>query len=220
MSSFSVEDRNKVKRISNKGDYSKETINAIIDEGLFCHLGIIHDGRPVVIPTIHARMGENLVFHGSNASRLIKASKENDMCVTITLLDGLVMARSLFNSSMNYRSVVLFGKGEIIEDHDERMDAFKAITDHIAPGRWDDARQPNETELKQTAVLKMPMDSASAKVSAGPPEDEDEDYDLNYWAGVIPITQVYGSPENDPLLKEWINVPEYLKDYSREASGL
>jgi len=220
MSSFSVEDRNKVKRISNKGDYSKETINAIIDEGLFCHLGIIHDGRPVVIPTIHARMGENLVFHGSNASRLIKASKENDMCVTITLLDGLVMARSLFNSSMNYRSVVLFGKGEIIEDHDERMDAFKAITDHIAPGRWDDARQPNETELKHTAVLKMPMDSASAKVSAGPPEDEDEDYDLNYWAGVIPITQVYGSPEKDPLLKEWINVPEYLKDYSREASGL
>lgn len=220
MSSFSVEDRNKVKRISNKGDYSKETINAIIDEGLFCHLGIIHDGRPVVIPTIHARMGDNLVFHGSNASRLIKASKENDMCVTITLLDGLVMARSLFNSSMNYRSVVLFGKGEIIEDHDERMDAFKAITDHIAPGRWDDARQPNETELKQTAVLKMPMDSASAKVSAGPPEDEDEDYDLNYWAGVIPITQVYGSPEKDPLLKEWINVPEYLKDYSREASGL
>lgn len=215
MNSYPVIKENKVKRISELADYSKKSINAIIDEALFCHLGIIHDGKPVVIPTIHARMGDHMVFHGSSASRLIKTSMDNEMCVTITLLDGLVMARSLFNSSMNYRSVVLFGKGEIVADHDERMDAFKAITDHIAPGRWDDARQPNEAELKQTAVLKMAIDSASAKVSAGPPEDEDEDYDLNYWAGVIPITQIYGEPEDDPQLNDGIDLPVYLKNYTR-----
>ncbi len=215
MKSYKITNRNKVKRISNKADYRKETIHAIIDEALFCHLGIIHDGKPVVIPTIHARMGDHIVFHGSNASRLLKISNNNEICVTITLLDGLVMARSLFNSSMNYRSAVIFGKGEIIKDHDERMAAFKSITDHIAPGRWDDARQPNNSELKQTSVVKMPIDEASAKISVGPPDDEDEDYALDYWAGVIPINQTYGEPESDPILQESITIPDYLKNYCR-----
>ena len=215
MKRYPISNRNRVKRISNNSDYSKETVHAIIDEALFCHLGIIHDGKPVVIPTIHARMGDQIVFHGSNASRLLKISNNNEICVTITLLDGLVMARSLFNSSMNYRSAVIFGKGEIIKDHDERMAAFKSITDHIAPGRWDDARQPNNSELKQTSVVRMPIDEASAKISVGPPDDEDEDYDLDYWAGVIPINQTYGEPESDPILQEGITIPDYLKNYCR-----
>jgi hypothetical protein len=215
MKTYPISNRNRVKRISNNSDYSKETVHAIIDEALFCHLGIIHDGKPVVIPTIHARMGDQIVFHGSNASRLLKISNNNEICVTITLLDGLVMARSLFNSSMNYRSAVIFGKGEIIKDHDERMAAFKSITDHIAPGRWDDARQPNNSELKQTSVVRMPIDEASAKISMGPPDDEDEDYALDYWAGVIPINQTYGEPESDPILQEGITIPDYLKYYCR-----
>jgi nitroimidazol reductase NimA-like FMN-containing flavoprotein (pyridoxamine 5'-phosphate oxidase superfamily) len=215
MKTYPISNRNRVKRISNKSDYSKETVHAIIDEALFCHLGIIHDGKPVVIPTIHARMGDHIVFHGSNASRLLKISNNNEICVTITLLDGLVMARSLFNSSMNYRSAVIFGKGEIIKDHNERMAAFKSITDHIAPGRWDDARQPNNSELKQTSVVRMPIDEASAKISVGPPDDEDEDYALDYWAGVIPINQTYGEPESDPILQEGITIPIYLKNYCR-----
>ena len=215
MKTYPISNRNRVKRISNKSDYSKETVHAIIDEALFCHLGIIHDGKPVVIPTIHARMGNHIVFHGSNASRLLKISNNNEICVTITLLDGLVMARSLFNSSMNYRSAVIFGKGEIIKDHNERMAAFKSITDHIAPGRWDDARQPNNSELKQTSVVRMPIDEASAKISMGPPDDEDEDYALDYWAGVIPINQTYGEPESDPILQEGITIPDYLKNYCR-----
>ena len=215
MKTYPISNRNRVKRISNNSDYSKETVHAIIDEALFCHLGIIHDGKPVVIPTIHARMGDHIVFHGSNASRLLKISNNNEICVTITLLDGLVMARSLFNSSMNYRSAVIFGKGEIIKDHNERMAAFKSITDHIAPGRWDDARQPNNSELKQTSVVRMPIDEASAKISVGPPDDEDEDYALDYWAGVIPINQTYGEPESDPILQEGITIPIYLKNYCR-----
>ena len=215
MKTYPISNRNKIKRISNNSDYSKETVHAIIDEALFCHLGIIHDGKPVVIPTIHARMGNHIVFHGSNASRLLKISNNNEICVTITLLDGLVMARSLFNSSMNYRSAVIFGKGEIIKDHNERMAAFKSITDHIAPGRWDDARQPTNSELKQTSVVRMPIDEASAKISVGPPDDEDEDYALDYWAGVIPINQTYGEPESDPILQEGITIPDYLKNYCR-----
>ena len=215
MKTYPISNRNKVKRISNNSDYSKQTVHAIIDEALFCHLGIIHDGKPVVIPTIHARMGDHIVFHGSNASRLLKISNNNEICVTITLLDGLVMARSLFNSSMNYRSAVIFGKGEIIKDHNERMAAFKSITDHIAPGRWDDARQPTNSELKQTSVVRMPIDEASAKISVGPPDDEDEDYALDYWAGVIPINQTYGEPESDPILQEGITIPDYLKNYCR-----
>ncbi len=215
MKEYSITNNNKVKRISKKADYSKETIRAIIDEALFCHIGIIHDGKPVVIPTIHARMGNDLIFHGSNVSRLIKSSHNNDMCVTITLIDGLVLARSHFHSSMNYRSVVLFGQGEIITDKKERMDAFEAITEHIAPGRWNDARQPNETELKQTAVLKMPIEDASAKISSKFPEDDEEDYELDVWAGIIPISQTFGEPKNDLQLNDGIECPDYLKNYTR-----
>ncbi len=215
MNTYPDNGQNKVKRISEKADYSKETIHAIIDEALYCNIGIIQDGHPFVIPTIHARMGDSLVFHGSNASRLIKTSINNDICVTITLLDGLVLARSHFHSSMNYRSVVLFGKGEILTDHQERLAAFEAIINHLTPGRWDDARQPNEIELKQTAIIKMNINAASAKISSKTAKDDEEDYDLNYWAGVIPITQAYENPVDDSRLKKGINLPGYLKNYSR-----
>ncbi len=215
MNQYSINSINKVKRISEKADYSKKTIHAIIDEALFCHIGIIHNDKPIVIPTIHARMDDQLIFHGANASRLIRTSDQCNICVTITLLDGLVIARSHFHHSMNYRSVVLFGKAEIISDDLERMDAFKAITEHVSPGRWNDARKPNEIELKQTAVLKMPIDNASAKISEKFPSDEDDDYALDYWAGIIPVNQSYGEPENDPELKDGIELPEYLKGYTR-----
>jgi len=216
MNQYSINSINKVKRISKKADYSKKTIHQIIDEALFCHIGIIHNDKPIVIPTIHARMDDQLIFHGANASRLIRTSDQSNICVTITLLDGLVMARSHFHHSMNYRSVVLFGKAEIISDELERMNAFKAITEHIAPGRWNDARKPNEIELKQTAVLKMPIDNASAKIGSKFPIDEDDDYALDYWAGIIPVNQSYGEPENDPDLKDGIELPEYLKNYTRD----
>ncbi len=215
MNSYPITKNSKIKRIAEKATYDTETIHQIIDEALFCHIGIIHNDRPVVIPTIHARMNDHLMFHGSNASRLIKTSDQNDICVTITLLDGLVIGRSHFHHSMNYRSVVLFGKGEIIKDHEERMDAFHAISHHFAPGRWNDARKPNESELKQKAILKMKIDSASAKISNKFSTDEDEDYKLNYWAGIIPVNQTYGMPENDPHLKEGIILPEYLKNFKR-----
>ncbi len=215
MNDYPISNRSKVKRISEKADYSKETIHGIIDEALYCNIGIIQNGKPFVIPTIHARMGNSLVFHGSNASRLIKTAKNNDICVTITLLDGLVLARSHFHSSMNYRSVVLFGKGEVITDKQERLSAFQAIIEHITPGRWNDARKPNEIELKQTAIIKMNIDAASAKISSKTPKDDDEDYNLNYWAGVIPITRTYGEATDDPLLNKEIQLPEYLKNYSR-----
>ncbi|MFQ6677852.1 MAG: pyridoxamine 5'-phosphate oxidase family protein [Fidelibacterota bacterium] len=215
MNDYPISNRSKVKRVSEKADYSKETIHSIIDEALYCNIGIIQNGKPFVIPTIHARMGDDVVFHGSNASRLIKSSKNNNICVTITLLDGLVLARSHFHSSMNYRSVVLFGKGEIITDHQERWAAFEAIVNHLSPGRWNDARKPNKVELKQTAIMKMTIDEASAKISSKTPVDEDEDYYLNYWAGVIPITQTYGNAVDDSRLKEGVNLPEYLKNYHR-----
>jgi len=215
MNSYPVNKHNKIRRISERSDYSKKTIHSIIDEALYCNIGIIQNSKPFVIPTIHARIDEKLVFHGSNASRLIKTSNTNDICVTITLLDGVVLARSQFHSSMNYRSVMLFGRGEIIMDEEERLEAFRAISDHIAPGRWMDSRKPNEAELKQTAVIKMTIDSASAKIRAKNPEDDEEDYLLDYWAGVIPISQTYGNPEADPLLNKEINLPGYLKNYNR-----
>mgnify|MGYP000374312411 CR=1 FL=1 len=216
MNSYPIAQENKVKRIAEKAAYDKETIHQIIDEALFCHIGIIHDGKPVVIPTIHARTGDHLIFHGSKASRLIKSSDQNDICITITLLDGLVIGRSHFHHSMNYRSVVLFGKADIISDEQERIAAFHALSNHIAPGRWNDARKPNESELKQTAVLKMKIDSASAKISNKFPTDEEEDYELSYWAGIIPINQSFGEPKDDPQLKKGIEVPEYLKNYCRD----
>jgi uncharacterized protein len=178
----------RVKREPQRGVYERETIDAILDEALVCHLGFAIDGQPYVIPTLHARVGDRLYVHGSAASRMLRhAAADARICVTVTLLDGLVLARSVFNHSIDYRSVVVLGTPTLVEDVAEKREALHAFTEHIAPGRWDEARQPTDKELKATWILSIPLDEASAKVRTGPPEDEPEDRDLPVWAGVVPI---------------------------------
>lgn len=206
-----------MRRKAERGAYDDATVNAILDEALFCHVGYVHsDGYPVVIPTIHARVDDTLYLHGSPASRMLRTLKDGvEVCVTVTLLDGLVLARSVFNSSMNYRSVIVFGRARAVEDRDEKMTAFEAITEHIARGRWTDARHPNEAEFKGTAVVAVPIGEASAKVRTGTVGDEEEDYSLGVWAGVIPVAVAFGEPEDDPRLADGIDAPGYASDYSR-----
>jgi nitroimidazol reductase NimA-like FMN-containing flavoprotein (pyridoxamine 5'-phosphate oxidase superfamily) len=183
-----VPDNLRVKREPQRGVYDRETIDAILDEALVCHLGFAVDGQPYVIPTLHARVGDRLYVHGSAASRMLRhAASDVRICVTVTLLDGLVLARSVFNHSIDYRSVVVLGTPTLVEDVDEKREALRAFTEHVAPGRWEEARQPTDQELKATWILSVPLDEASAKIRTGPPEDEPEDMDLPVWAGVVPI---------------------------------
>jgi hypothetical protein len=178
----------RVKREPQRGVYDRETIDAILDEALVCHLGFAVEGQPYVIPTLHARVGDLLYVHGSAASRMLRhAASDVRICVTVTLLDGLVLARSVFNHSIDYRSVVVLGTPTLVDDVDEKREALRAFTEHVAPGRWEEARQPTDQELKATWILSVPLDEASAKVRTGPPEDEPEDMDLPVWAGVVPI---------------------------------
>jgi nitroimidazol reductase NimA-like FMN-containing flavoprotein (pyridoxamine 5'-phosphate oxidase superfamily) len=180
-------DHLRVRREPHRGRYDRETIDAILDEALYCHLGFAVDGHPYVIPTLHARVDDTLYVHGSSASRMLRhASAGFRVCATITLLDGLVLAKSVFNHSINYRSVVVLGEATLV-DGDEKIEALRAFTEHVAPGRWDEARQPTPQELKATWILSLPLDESSAKVRAGPPEDEPEDEDLPVWAGVVDV---------------------------------
>ena len=182
-----VPERLRVKREPQRALYDRETIAAILDEALICHLGFEVDGQPYVIPTLHARVGDVLYVHGSAASRMLRhAAAGAPVCVTVTLFDGLVLARSVFNHSVNYRSAIVFGTATLVEG-DEKLTALRALTEQLAPGRWDEARQPTDTELKATWILSLPLDEASAKVRTGPPEDEPEDLDLPVWAGVVPV---------------------------------
>jgi nitroimidazol reductase NimA-like FMN-containing flavoprotein (pyridoxamine 5'-phosphate oxidase superfamily) len=179
--------RIRVKREPHRGRYDRKTIDAILDEALLCHLGFEVDGQPYVIPTLHARIGDKVYVHGSAASRMLRQLAEGvRVCVTVTLFDGLVLARSVFNHSVNYRSVVLLGTATLV-DGDEKVDALHALTEQLAPGRWEEARQPTAQELKATWILALPIDEASAKVRSGPPEDEPEDEHLPVWAGVVPV---------------------------------
>lgn len=203
--------KSKVKRKPERGFYDDKTINKIIDEALYCHVSFIQDDQPFIIPTIHARIDDQLILHGAKASRLLKQiSAGNEIAIAVTILDGLVLARSVFHHSMNYRSVIIFGKGVEITDDKQKMKALKAITDHILPGRWNDARKPNEKELKATSVISVKINEASAKIRTGPPKDEEEDYSLPVWAGVIPLTQKPSKPVDDPILKKGITIPEYI----------
>jgi len=203
--------RSKVNRIPARGYYDKETINKIIDEALYCHVSFVHNNQPYIIPTIHARKNDGILFHGAKGSRMLKHIAEgNEVCIAITIIDGLVLARSVFHHSMNYRSVVLFGKGRLIENKVEKLEALRTITEHLIPGRWEDARKPNEKELNATTVVSINIDEASAKIRTGPPIDDEEDYKLSVWAGMIPISQKFDSPENDPRLKEDIPLPDYI----------
>jgi uncharacterized protein len=210
-----VPNRRQVRRHPERGAYDRDTINAILDEALFCHLAYVVDGEPEVIPTIHARHGETLYVHGSTASRSLKAIDGQRVCVVVTLLDGLVMARSVFNHSMNYRSVIAYGEGRLVTDPEEKWEAQRVLVEHVARGRSEDARMPNELELKQTAIVAIPVDEASAKVRTGPPKDDPDDLGLNVWAGLIPMRLTPGDPEPTPDLREPVPVPPYLRNYRR-----
>lgn len=207
-------DRTTVRRMPKRGVYDRPTIEAILDEALICHVGFVADGQPVVIPTIHARLGETLYFHGSAASRMLRTLKDGvPVCVTATILDGLVLARSAFNHSMNYRSVVVFGSAREVTDADEKSRALEAVVEHVVAGRSRDVRSPNEKELKATLVLALPIDEASAKIRTGPPVDDEADYAMQTWAGVLPLALTPGAPVPDERVIA--EVPEYVRGYGR-----
>ncbi len=208
--------RTTLKRLPKRGSHDREVINQILDEGFICHVGFVLDGPPVVIPTGYARVDNQLIIHGSQASRMLRnVGKGIDVCVTVTLIDGLVLARSAFHHSMNYRSVVVFGNASVIDDREEKIAALTALSEHIIRGRWKEVREPNEAELQQTTVLTMPIDEASAKIRTGPPLDDEEDYALPIWAGVLPLQLSIGEPLPDPRLPENMDVPECVRNYSR-----
>jgi uncharacterized protein len=209
-------ERTRVKRLPDRGHYDRETIYAILDEAFICHVGYVVDGQPYVIPTGFARIGDDLYIHGSSASRMLRnLSQGVDVCVTVTLIDGLVLARSAFHHSINFRSVVVLGKAELVEDAEEKNNALEAFTEHVVPGRWAEVRWPSELELKATSVLKLPIDEASAKIRTGDPKDDEEDYAMDVWAGVLPLSIEPGDPAPDTLLKDGIPVPAYVRDYER-----
>jgi nitroimidazol reductase NimA-like FMN-containing flavoprotein (pyridoxamine 5'-phosphate oxidase superfamily) len=210
-------DRVRLRRKRERGSYDRALIEQILDEALIAHLGIVDDeGQPFVIPMLHARQGDVVYCHGSSASRTLRTLGSGaPACLTVSLLDGLVLARSAMHHSANYRSVVLLGTARPIEDPSEKMAAFEAIVEHIVPGRWRDVRPPSENEIKATAVIEMRIDEASAKVRAGGPVDDDEDHSLAAWAGVIPLELRAEAPQADPLLREGIEVPPYASAYRR-----
>ena len=209
--------RTKLKRIPKRGNFERETIYKILDEAFICHVGFAVDNQPFVIPTSFARIADRLMIHGSAASRMMRSlSKEIDVCVTVTLIDGLVLARSAFHHSMNYRSVVVFGKAKIIEDESEKYEALKAFTEHIVPDRWSEIRPPTKNELKGTTVLSLPLTEASAKIRTGNPVDDEADYELDVWAGVLPVHLATDAPISDERLKNGIAVPPNILNYSRK----
>jgi len=208
--------RTRLVREADRAVYDRETAYRILDEGFLCHVGFVAEGQPFVIPTSYGRKDDSVYIHGSAASRMLRQMKESfPVCVTVTLLDGLVLARSIFNHSMNYRSVVVLGKATLVDDPAEKLEALRRLSEHIIPGRWAEARQPNERELKQTSVLKLPIEEFSAKVRQGPPIDDEEDYSFPTWAGVVPLEIVAGEPINDPRLDPAREVPAYAKHYTR-----
>ena len=216
MTTFVPTDLNRVNRHSERGRYDRSEIYPIIDEALICHVGIVVDGQPVVIPTIHARVGDTVYLHGAVASRLLRHIRDgNALCAEFTLLDGIVFARSVFNHSMNYRSAVIFGVGRLVNEDSEKTLALTAITEHIALGRWAEARLPTRKELAATLVVAVPIDSASAKVRSGPPKDDEEDLSFPVWAGVLPFQQVTLPPVPDPAMTAPIALPPYIAEYRR-----
>ena len=216
MSGADQRPRTRVTRVPDRADYDLATVAAILDAAPICHVGVIDErGFPVVIPTLHARADEQLYLHGSAAGRTIKAAGSSEICVTATLVDGLVLARSAFHHSINYRSVVIFGTGEVVEDEAGKLDALEAFTEKLIPGRWNDVRPPTRQELNGTAVVRLPIDESSAKVRTGGPIDEPEDYGLPVWAGTVPLRVVAGAPEADEAL-DGVELPGYVDSYRRE----
>jgi len=213
---FPVTDRTRVVREAQRAVYDRHAIYKILDEGFVCHVGFAADSQPLVIPTLYARLGDAIYLHGSAASRMLHSlSAGVPVCITVTLLDGLVLARSIFNHSMNYRSVVALGQAMLIDDPGEKLRALQAFAEKLIPGRWNDARQPNEKELKATSILKLPLTEVSAKVRTGAVEDDPEDYALPVWAGVIPLRLMADPPVRDDRCDPSIPAPAYASNYRR-----
>jgi nitroimidazol reductase NimA-like FMN-containing flavoprotein (pyridoxamine 5'-phosphate oxidase superfamily) len=221
MESFARTERTTLKRLPQRGSYDRELVYRILDEGFICHVGFNGGGgQPYVIPTAYGRVGDKLYLHGSAASRMARAIADGiPVCVTVTLVDGLVLARSAFHHSINYRSVVILGTATMVEVAEEKMTALRAFTEHVIPGRWDDVREPNEQELKGTTVLALPLIEVSAKVRVGPPKDDLEDHARPVWAGELPLRIAAGSPVDDPELSAGLEAPEYVTRYTRQLQS-
>lgn len=211
--------RTKLRRKPSRGSHERATIEAILDQALVSHLGFLDGGLPVVIPTLHVRVGSHVYLHGSAASRALRESEGTEVCLTATLIDGLVLARAAMHHSANYRSAMLFGKSEWIEDEGGKLSALEALVEKLVPGRWRDARVPTEKELRATALLRIPLEEASAKLRSGPPIDDEADLGLPVWAGVIDLRTVPGDPEPDALLAPGIPLPPYLAEMTAAAGG-
>lgn len=210
--SFPKSERNTLKRLPSRGAYDRESIYAVLDAGFLCHLGFVQDGQPFVIPTAYGRQGDTLFFHGSLKSRTMGALSEGiPACATVTHFDGLVLARSAFHHSMNYRSVLAFGQAVEIEDEAEKSEALRLISEQILRGRWEEVRLPTPNELKATSVLKMTIEEASCKVRTGGPKDDKEDYALPIWAGVVPSKAIYQAPEEDAAGVQGLEVPPSVR---------
>jgi hypothetical protein len=219
MDTYAKTKLNKVRK-SDRASYDKETVHAILDEGLLAHVGFVDNEWPMVIPMIYARIDDTLYLHGAKAARFAKVlNKGVPVCIEVTLIDALVLARSAFHSSMNYRSVVVHGMARQVQDDDEKTRAVAEITDHLAPGRWDEARPMTDKELKSTGVIAVPIEHAVAKARTGGANDDDEDYALPIWAGVIPIRNTFGSPQDDGRLLEGVGVPESVSQALRRSAG-
>jgi len=209
--------RTRLVREADRAVYDRESAYRILDEGFLCHVGFVADGQPFVIPTSYGRKDDCIFIHGSAASRMLRQVKEGvPVCITVTLLDGLVLARSIFNHSMNYRSVVVLGKATLVDDPGQKIEALRLLSEHIIPGRWADSRQPNERELKATSILRVPIEEFSAKVRKGPVVDDEEDYSFPTWAGVVPLEMVAGAPVDDARLDPKREPPPYARRYTRQ----
>ena len=214
MSQFQPTERTRLRRLPDRGVYDQAQVAAILDEGFICHVGFAVDGQPYVIPTIYVRCDDTLYLHGSAASRMLRSVREEiPVCITVTHVDGLVLARSAFNHSVNYRSVVILGTAVEVTEPDERVQALEALVEHLIPQRWQDVREPSEQELKATMVIRVPLEEVSAKVRTGPPHDDEEDYQLDCWAGEIPLYTAPQAGVPDPRLAASIAVPEYVQNY-------
>lgn len=210
--------RTVLKRKADRGSYEAEVIHSILDASFVCHVGFHYEGATRVIPTAYVRDGNHVYLHGSTASRMLRSLCRGDACITVTLLDGLSVARSAFHMSVNYRSVVIFGQGEVVQDEREKHDALRLLIDHMIPGRWNDVRPPESNELAQALVVRVPLDEASAKIRRGDPIEEERDYALPCWAGTIPLRQVPRVPVDDARLQPGTPVPDYARDYREPGS--
>lgn len=211
--------RTTLHRLRERGRADRAELDAVLGAGLVCHLGVVIDGAPVVLPTGYGRIGDTLYLHGSSANRSLLMAAGQQVCVTITLLDGLVCARAVFHHSMNYRSAVIFGGARLVTEDDEKLAALRAVTDHLVPDRWDHAREPTRKELAATAVLALPLDEASVKVRSGGPKDDPEDYETDIWAGVLPAALTFGAAEPDLALTRDVPIPDHIRALAGRARG-